>query len=303
MANTRSTLARLDNNLLESMGQRAVENRTHLGPAPRPKDIGRRPLSGFGKLDVIQVVADPDQPRLEFSEDEIEQLAQSLRDKGQLAPIRVRWSDQLNKWIIIAGERRWRAAKHANLPTIECIFHEDELTRSEILELQLIENLLRADLKPVEQAKAFQSLMQLNGWNGKQLAEILKIPRSSISRALALLNLPDEIQRDVDEGRVPARSAYEISKLADRDQQIELANRAAQGDLTHQDAAGKARASSNRRGKQRKNRVTRLTFFVEPDLKVFVSTDRRVNYHEIEQGLLQALDEVRLRIDNNVQIF
>jgi len=94
-------------------------------------------------------VPDPEQPRLEFSEDAIERLAQSIHGKGQLSAIRVRWSEPIQKWVIIAGERRWRATKRAGLPTIDCYFHDGELAKSEALEQQLIENCLREDLKPV----------------------------------------------------------------------------------------------------------------------------------------------------------
>ena len=81
----------------------------------------------------------------------------SIQEKGQLSPIRVRWSDEHQNWMIIAGERRWRATRRAGLPTIECYFHEGELAPSEILEQQLIENCLREDLRPIEEAKAFQN--------------------------------------------------------------------------------------------------------------------------------------------------
>ena len=129
-------------------------------PIPHPKDVGRRPLDGFGCLDIDQVIPDPEQPRTDFPPESLAHLAESIRDKGQLAPIRVRWSDELGKWVIIAGERRWRATKLAGLPTIECYFHAGELSRAETLEQQLIENLLREDLKPLEEAKAFASLMR-----------------------------------------------------------------------------------------------------------------------------------------------
>src|SRR5690606_17908605 len=145
------------------------------------------------------------QPRLEFADEAIERLAASIRDKGQLSAIRVRWSDDHQKWIIIAGERRWRATQRAGLPTIDCYFHEEEISRSEVLEQQLIENLLREDLKPVEQAKAFAGLMDLNEWAAKRVAEALRVQPSTVSRALALLKLPEEIQQRVDAGDLSAR--------------------------------------------------------------------------------------------------
>jgi ParB family transcriptional regulator, chromosome partitioning protein len=88
-------------------------------------------------------------------------LADRLREHGQLASIRVRWSDELGKWAIIAGERRWRAEKLAGLLAIECYFHAGAMTPSGVLEQQLIENLLREDLKTVEEARAYAALMEL----------------------------------------------------------------------------------------------------------------------------------------------
>ena len=70
------------------------------------KDVGRRPLRNFGRVVISQVIPDPQQPRVEFAEEDLEQLALSIREKGQLSPIRVRWSESLEKWIIISGERR-----------------------------------------------------------------------------------------------------------------------------------------------------------------------------------------------------
>jgi ParB family chromosome partitioning protein len=301
MASTRGILASIESHLLESMGGRIEARQPSLAPAPHAKDIGRRPVQCFGCVDIDRVVPDPEQPRTEFSPDALGRLAESIREHGQLAPIRVRWSEELDKWVIIAGERRWRATKLAGLPTIECHFHTDELARSEVLEQQLIENLLREDLKPVEEARAYVSLMELNGWNGKEVAEKLRVPASQVSRALALLRLPEDIRHRVDAGEISARAAYELSKLKDMPQQRQLADRLATGNLTHEEAASAVR---QRRGKRRdKPRSTKLTFPTELGWKVIVSAPRKGTYDEIEQALEEALAEVRHRIRNNVQIF
>ena len=302
MVTTRGTLASIETHLLESMGSRdQTHPRPALAPVPNAKDIGRRPVSGFGSLEIDQLVPDPDQPRTEFAPDALARLADSIREHGQLAPIRVRWSDDFSKWVIIAGERRWRAAKLAGLPTIECYFHTDELSRSEVLEQQLIENLLREDLKPVEEARAYKALMELNGWNGKQVARRLRIPESQVSRALALLRLPEDIRQRVDAGEIPTRAAYELSKLENVSQQRQLADRAATGNLTHEETA---RLVRQRRGKRRdKPRHTKLCFPTEQGWKVVVSASRKGTYHEIEQALEEALAEVQHRIRNNVQLF
>jgi ParB family transcriptional regulator, chromosome partitioning protein len=138
-----------------------------------------------------------------------------LCDKGQLSPIRVRWSAGAGKWIIVAGQRRWRATERAGLTTIDCYFHEQALSESQILEEQLIENCLREDLQPLEEAKAFEKLRELNSWNAKQLAEAICVHPSKVSRVLCLLKLPPAIQEQVASGELSARSAYRrSSKIA-----------------------------------------------------------------------------------------
>jgi ParB family chromosome partitioning protein len=302
MASLRSTLANIESHLLESMGSRTEEQpKIPLAPVSQPKDIGRRPAPGFGKLEIDQIVPDPAQPRTEFSADGLARLANSIRSHGQLAPIRVRWSNGLAKWVIIAGERRWRAAKQAGLSTIECYFETDDMPNSQILEQQIIENLLREDLKPVEQAKAFASLMELNGWNGKQVAERLCVPASQVSRALALLRLPEDVRQRVDTGEISSRAAYELSKLEDHRQQRRLADQAASGNLTHVETARLVRQCHGKR--RDKSRHTKLCFPTEHGWKVVVSAPRKGTYEEIEQALGDALSEVRLRIQNNVQLF
>lgn len=301
MASTRGTLAKLTPNLDESMGRRAGQVQPLLSPVASPKDEGRRPLRTVGTVEIDRVAPDPDQPRSEFADEAIERLAQSIREKGQLLPIHVRWSDELAKWIIVTGERRWRATLKAGLPTIDCYFQEKPLNPSEILEQQLVENLLREDLKPIEQARAFAGLMRLNGWNGKQVAEALRVQPSTVSRAVALLRLPEDIQKQVDAGEIPARSAYELSKLTDDRTRQRLASETAAGRLSHHQAASAAR---QRRGKPaRKSPGIRLTIPTEGGLKVTVTARHKGTYHDVEAALVEALEEVRLRLRNNVQLF
>ncbi len=305
MAQTRDTLAKIDDHVAESMGVRSTWGPVRLSPIPRPQDIGRRPSAGFGKVAIDQVVPDPQQPRVEFSTEAIERLAASIRDQGQLSPIRVRWSAELGKWLIIAGERRWRATKHAGLSTIECYFHEQELSRSQVLEQQLIENLLREDLKPVEEARAFTELMTINGWNGKQVAESLRVPPSKVSRSLALLRLPVEVQAQVDHGQISARTGYELSRLPSDSLQSPLIADAAAGKVTHAQAAELVRESRQRNYRRRSKAKSgvKLSFDTGDSWQVTVCSPENGTYHHVEQALQRALAEVRHRIENNVVLY
>ena len=301
MASTRSALREISANVDESMGVRPVESQPKLSPVASAKDVGRTPLRKFGKLDIEQVIADPNQPRSVFDEEEIQQLASSIRNTGQLHPIRVRFDPDVEKWIIVTGERRYRATVAAGLPQIDCYFHDEEITESEILEQQLVENLLRQDLKPLEEARGYAALMELNNWNGKQVAEALRVSASKVSRALAILDLPEEVQQQVEAGAIARTSAYELAKLGNESTQRNLAEQAASGTLTHKQTSNAVR---QRRGtKPAKPRGIRQEFAAENGIKVTVTANRKGNYHEIEEALEQALDEVRLRIKSNVQLY
>lgn len=300
MATMQNRLADVGHLLNESLGVRTTDGRPRLSPVPDARDMGRRPLRGFGRVDIQQVIPDPKQPRTEFDIDAISSLAANLKAKGQLHPIHVRWSEEAERWVIVSGERRWRAAQHAGLPTVDCFFHEQPLSNSQILELQLIENLMREDLRPVEEAKAFQSLMDLNNWNGKQLAEALQIPASKISRSLALLDLPAEYQQQVDTGQIAARTAYELSRLVNDTDRDELAAQSAEGKLTPAEAAVAVRKKQTRRAA--KTQTVRQTFFADNACQIIITAPQESTYHHLEQALLQALEEVRLRIENGIRL-
>jgi ParB family chromosome partitioning protein len=111
-------------------------------------------------------------------------------------------------YVIVAGERRWRAAKPAGMATVEVLLWRGGDTRS----VQLVENLLREDLKTVEQARAYAEIMGKRGWSARELARQLHIEQSGISRALKLLTLDPKIQVEVDGGQIPPPTAYEISR-------------------------------------------------------------------------------------------
>ena len=300
MATTQNQLASIEHLLNESLGMRTTDLRPKLSPVLDARDIGRRPLKGFGRVDIQQVMPDPQQPRTEFDEDAISSLAANIKAKGQLHPIHVRWSEDSRKWIIISGERRWRAATHAGLATVDCIFHESPLTSGQVLELQLIENLLREDLRPIEQAKAFQSLMELNHWNGKQLAEALQIPASKVSRSLALLSLPNDVQQQVDTGQMAARTGYELSRLTNDEDRRELVTQSATGNLTNSQAAAAVRQKATKRAA--KSQTIRQTFYAENGCHLTITAPKSSTYHHLEEALKQALEEVQLRIENGVRL-
>lgn len=200
-------------------------------PAQRPVSTTINRHTGLDRVKAFQIPLDrvrpdPDQPRREFGEDDLDRLARSLRDRGQIQPIRVR-VDPANPlgWLIVAGERRWRAANRAGLDRINAVVAPEGLTPREILAEQLTENCLREDLSPVDRAGAFRAMMAAEGWTQTQLAEYLHLSQSSVSLAISLLTLPPELREDVDSGALTAREGARIARLADPDEQHEAAAR------------------------------------------------------------------------------
>ena len=298
MATKRQTLQQLQPNLEESIGVRPIRTKPRLSPTHSAKDVGRRPDRNFGRIEVSQVIPDPAQPRAEFDQDAIERLAKSINEKGQLAPIRVRWSTDHEKWIIVCGERRYRAVTAAGLPTVDCYFDEQPLSDGQILEQQMIENLLREDLSPMEKARGFKSLMDLNGWNQKQVAESLHLTPSTVTRSLALLELPEAIQEQVDNGKIAARSAYEISKVPDRQAQKNLATKVSKGmSLSDTEQAARKSKPSARKGK-------RLEFKAENGWTIRAVPPEKEcrTYADLRVAVDEALEEIDLRINNNVRV-
>jgi ParB family chromosome partitioning protein len=197
-------------NVRESMGD--FGDTVHRAPMPGPRALpahlrGVVRSKDVSQIEVDRIDRDPEQPREEFDPEGLGRLAHSLRTRGQLQPISVRWDEGRGVYLIVCGERRWRAAKMAGLPTLTCIILERPAGPGELLALQLVENALREDLTGMEQARAYKQLLDLNGWSARQLAGELAIHHAQVVRAMALLQLPAAVQEQVDDGGLPPATA------------------------------------------------------------------------------------------------
>ena len=130
--------------------------------------------------------------------------------------------------MVVIGERRWRAARLAGLESIACVVVAGEPTPEELLEDQLVENCVREDLKPVEQAEAYRALMVSRSLTQVQLAERLHIGQGTVAKAWRVLALPGPIQASVDAGEIGPDAAYQLTRIADPDEQAKLAREAAE---------------------------------------------------------------------------
>ncbi len=181
--------------------------------------LGEAPAAGgetLTEIPIEQIEPNPRQPRKTFDVVALDELALSIKASGVIQPIVVR-RGLAGRWQLIAGERRWRAARQAGLDRIPAVVRE--ATDSESLELALVENLLREDLNPMEEAEAYQQILAEFGWTQEQLAQRVGRDRSTIANSLRLLKLPLSIQDDLRGGRLTmghARALLALTSLADQ---------------------------------------------------------------------------------------
>jgi len=182
-------------------------------PAPEPTpDPAKRRDVRF--IPIEKIVPNPRQPRQHFSKDQLEELAASITQVGVLQPILVIADKKdSSKFILLAGERRLRAAQLANLKEIPAQI--TEATDEEMLEIAIVENVQREDLNPVEEAKAYRSLIDQFGWTQEQIAQRIGKNRTTIANALRLLKLGDEALKDLESGRLTAGHARAILSIDD----------------------------------------------------------------------------------------
>lgn len=173
------------------------------------------------ELPIDQVVPNPSQPRKEFDESELNELADSIRRNGILQPLVVRKRDETFQ--IVAGERRYRAAQRASLKSVPVVVRE--VSDQEVLLLAMIENLQRSDLNPLEEAKGYRELIDKNGLTQDELGKALSKSRSSIANALRLLELPDEVQSMVYSGQLTAGHARAILSVKGDQNRVALARK------------------------------------------------------------------------------
>ncbi|WP_375687886.1 ParB/RepB/Spo0J family partition protein [Pseudooceanicola sp. LIPI14-2-Ac024] len=153
------------------------------------------------RLPIEAIAPNPDQPRRRFTPEQLEELAASIKEKGVIQPLIVRRKQRGDaEYEIVAGERRWRAAQMAQLHEVPVVLRDfDDV---EVLEIAIIENIQRADLNPVEEAAGYRQLMDKFGHTQEKLAEALGKSRSHIANLLRLLNLPEEVQEMLKDGRL-----------------------------------------------------------------------------------------------------
>lgn len=172
-------------------------------------------------IDITKIQPNPNQPRTHFNETLLQELSESIRENGVLQPLLVRKKGQ--KYEIIAGERRYQASKLAGIEKLPVIIKD--VDDQKMLELALIENLQRSDLNPIEEAKGYKQLLKESGMTQEALSKAVSKSRSAITNSLRLLDLPDEVQQFLFDGKMTAGHARAILAVPFEDARIRLAQK------------------------------------------------------------------------------
>lgn len=176
------------------------------------EEEGSQQESGFLEIDVELLVTNSEQPRENFSDEELEELAQSIRANGIVQPIVVR--SHRNSYQIVAGERRWRAAQRAGLQKVPAVVRD--VSDDKMLEIALIENIQRQQLNPVEEAKAYQNLIDNFGLTQEKVAERVGKTRPFVANYLRLLKLPRLILGYLESGKLTVGHARALLAVEDK---------------------------------------------------------------------------------------
>lgn len=230
---------------------------------------------------ITKVEPNREQPRKNFDEDALNELAESIKQFGLLQPILVQ--DRKDYYEIIAGERRWRAAKLAGLKEVPVIIKN--LTEQEIVEIALIENIQRENLNPIEEAQAYKKL--LNEFNLKQeeVAERVSKSRTAVTNSMRLLKLEEEVQQMVVEEKLTTGHARALLGIEDKEKQLEAANKIIAEKLSVRDVE-KLVKNINKPAKEKKLQKEANHDFIYQDIeeKLKVSLGTKVSVTAKENG-------------------
>ena len=191
------------------MGLQALLGEAGRTPAPEGQQDQNR--GGVREIEIARIRPNPEQPRVQFDEEALEELAQSIRERGVLQPILLRADG--DGYMIVAGERRWRAAQRAQLHAIPAIVRD--IDGSTTAELALIENIQREDLNPLEEAEGFRQLIARHGHTQEGVAAIIHKSRSHVTNLLRLLDLPEFVRQSLLRGDISMGHARAVAAAPD----------------------------------------------------------------------------------------
>jgi ParB family chromosome partitioning protein len=247
-------------------------------------------------LRISEIEPNRSQPRKQFDEESLAELSESIAQHGVLQPLLVRPMTD-GTYQLVAGERRWRAARMAGLTEVPVVIRE--MTDRQASELSLIENLQREDLNPMEEALGYKTLMGNYGLTQEEVAKVVNKSRPAVANALRLLNLPSRIAEMVSEGRISAGHARAILSFPTEQEQTEAAELVVKDRLSVRDIEKRAKRSNSPNKKKAENDFIRNSFYDEVELALTEHLGRRVKVLQGGKGgklLIEfySLDDLRM---------
>lgn len=188
-----------------------------------PMQVEQKPRSPLRMVSIDRLIPNPNQPRREFTEQELDELADSIKQFGVIQPILVRASSP-DTYEIVAGERRWRAATLAGLKEVPVL--EKELSELEVLEISIVENIQRQNLNPIEEARSYERLTVEFGLSQDQIAQAVGKSRATVANSLRVLKLPTEVLKLIEEQKLSVGHAKSILSVKEPSVQLGLAKKA-----------------------------------------------------------------------------
>ncbi len=239
-------------------------------------ELGEEEPKKFFYCGIEEIIPNRSQPRKYFDEAKLQELAESIKEKGILEPLLVRRVDQ--GYELIVGERRWRAAQKAGLKEVPVLLKEGDAR--EAMEISLIENLQREDLNPIEEAEAFKRLIEEFGLSQGDLAIRLGKDRTTITNSLRLLKLPPEIKNEILKNRITSGHARAILSLESKEKQKELCFLIIKNNLSVREAEVLARRWSEKQRKTsfstKRGELESLLLSFQDSLRKFLGTKVRI---------------------------
>ena len=224
------------------------------------------------ELSIDLIDPNPNQPRGNFGEDQLRELAASIRSHGVLQPVIVRRDG--DRYQLVIGERRFRASRMAGKSTVPAIVRS--VTDDQSLKYALMENLQREDLNPIEEARGYRTLKERYGLSDREIGEILGRDRSTVANALRLLNLPGLVIDLIEEGKLKAGHARAILSIEGEAAQIEWARRVAEEGMTVREVEQRGGSRTGRRSRRGARRIDPAIQALEERLEMHLGTRVRI---------------------------
>lgn len=260
---------------LQSRAEKNSKNEDEKTEDPKQKvDKNERTGGGIDYIDINDIKPNSNQPRKTFDEDKLNELAASIEEHGLIQPLVLRKAEK--GYEIVAGERRWRAARKIGIREIPCIVRE--LTDEENMLLAIIENMQREDLNPIEEAEGIRQMIDTYGLTQEEVSKSVGKSRPYIANSLRLLRLPETVRKYVEDGSLSTGHAKAIAAVSDEKKQIELAEVAIRDGLSVRQL--EKLAQQDKSGVKTRSRVKQKTADVkrvEEDLKNALGTKVTLN--------------------------